>query len=59
MGKNIGKNISENLSGKYSQKFLDHAKEFATNGLKATSKRVLQKTAEATGNLIGNKSTLT
>ena len=59
MGKNIRKNISKNLSGKYSQKFLDHVKESATNGLKATSKRVIQITAEATGNLIGNKSMLT
>ena len=43
------------MSGKYSQKLFDHAKQSATDGLKTTSKRVIQKTAEATGDLIGNK----
>ena len=42
-------------SGKYSQKPLDHAKQSATDALKTSSKRVIQKTAEATGDLIGNK----
>ena len=62
MAKNIGKNISKSLSGKYSpgmltmrQKLLDHAKQSATDALKTSSKRVIQKTAEATGDLIGNK----
>ena len=55
MGKNIGKNISKNLSGKYSQTLLDHGKKSATDALKTSSKRVIQKTAEATGDLIGNK----
>ena len=32
-----------------------HAKQSATDALKTTSKRVFQKTAEATGDLIGNK----
>ena len=54
MGKNIGKNTSESLSVKYSQKLLDHAKQAATDALK-TSKRVIQKTAEASSYLIGNK----
>ena len=54
MGKNIGKNISKKLSGKCSQKVLDHAK-FATNGLKTTSKRVFQKTAETTVYSICNR----
>ena len=60
--KNIGKNIGKNLSGKYSprmlaicQKLLNHAKISATDALKTSSKRVIQKTAEATSNLIGNK----
>ena len=53
--KNIGKNISKNLSVKYSQNRLDHANIFATDALKTTSKTVIQKTAEATGDLIGNK----
>ena len=63
MGKKIGKNISKNLSGKYSpgmlamrQKLLDYAEKSATDPRKSSSKRVIQKTAEATDNLIGNKS---
>ena len=37
------------------QKLLDHAKKSATDVVKASSKRVIQKTAEATGDLIDNK----
>ena len=37
------------------QKFLDHVKKSAADALKTSSKRVIQKTAEATGDLIGNK----
>ena len=55
MGENIGKNISKNLSATNSQKVLDHTKKSATDALKASSKRVIQKRAEATGDLIGNK----
>ena len=55
MGKNIGKNISKNLSGKYSEKLLDHGKKSATDALKTSSKRVIQKIAEATGDLILSK----
>ena len=55
MGKNIDKNLSKILSGKYSQKLLDHPKKSATDALKTSSKRVIQKTAEATRDLIGNK----
>ena len=55
MSKNIDKNISKNLSGetssKCSQKPLDHAKQFAIDPFKTTSKRAIQ----ATGYLIGNK----
>ena len=50
------------LSGKYSlgilaerQKLLDHAKQSATEALKTTSKKLIQKTTEATGDFIGNK----
>ena len=49
--KNIGKNINKILSSKYSQKPLDHAKQSATDAVKTSSKRVIQETAEATGNL--------
>ena len=55
MGENIGKNISKNLNGKYSQKLLDHAKQYAADALQTTSKRVIQITAEATNDWIGNE----
>ena len=51
MGKNIGNNVSKNLNGEAS----DHAKQSATDALKTTSKRAIQKTAEAAGDFIGNK----
>ena len=40
---------------KHSQKLLDNAKKSTTDGIKTTSKRSIQKTTEATGDLIGNK----
>ena len=52
---NNGKDISKNLSGKYSQKLLDHDKQSAVDALKTSSKRIIQKTAEAAGDLTGNK----
>ena len=55
LGKTIGKNISKTFSGKYGQRLLDHANQSATNTLKTTSKRAIQKAAEATGDLIVNK----
>ena len=65
MSKNIGKNIIKKLSSKFSpgmlvmcQKLLDHPKKSATDTLKTSSKRFIQKTAEATGDLIGNKITI-
>ena len=51
----MGKTISKNLSGKYNQKPLDHAKRSAADALKTVSERTIQKTAEPTGDLIGNK----
>ena len=51
MGKNIGKHINKN----FKQKLLNHTKQSTTDALKAVSKRVIQKAAEATGYLIGNK----
>ena len=64
MGKNIGKKISKSLRGKYCsrmlaihQKLLDHAKKSETDSLKSSSKTVIQKTAETTGDFIGNKIT--
>ena len=62
IGKNIGKNISKNLSDKYGpamldmrQKLLDQARKSATDAFKTSSKGVIQKISEATGDLIGNK----
>ena len=52
MVKNIGRNVSRTLSGKFSHKLLDHVKQSATDVLKTTSKRIIQKTAEPTGDLI-------
>ena len=43
----MGKNIR-----KYSQKLLHSAKKSATDALKTSSKRVIQKPAKATGDLI-------
>ena len=51
----FAKTMGKNLSGKYSQKLLNHAKQSTTDALKALSKRAVQKTAEGTGDLIGNK----
>ena len=53
--KHKGKNINKNLSGKYSQKLLNHAKRSATDARKTTSRKVIQKTAEGFGDLIGNQ----
>ena len=55
MDKNIGKNKSKILSGEYKRKILDHAKKSATDAFKTTWKRVIEQTADATDDLIGNK----
>ena len=51
----FAKNMHKNLSNKYSQKHFDSAKKIATDAIKTASKRVTQKTAEATRNLIDNR----
>ena len=43
MDKNLGKNTSEKLSGKYIQKIYDHAKRSATDTIKTSLKKVIQK----------------
>ena len=43
------------LSNKYGEKLLDSAKKSTTDAIKTASKRAIQKTAEATGDLIGNQ----
>ena len=49
--------MGKNLSSKYGQKLLDSAKKSnkKCKKSKCSSKRAFQKTAEATGDLIGNK----
>ena len=47
--------MGKELSNQYSRKFFDSAKKSTTNAIKTASKRAIWKTAEATGDLIGNK----
>ena len=51
----FAKSMGESLSNKYGQKLLDNVKKSTTDAIKTASKRAIQKTAEATGDLIGNK----
>ena len=55
MDKKIGQNISQNLSSKYSQKPIDYAKQSSTDAFKTASKKAIQKSVEAIGDLISNK----
>ena len=55
MDRNIGKNVSKSVSSKYSQTLFDNAKLFTTDAFKKVSKRVVWKTAEASGGLTGNE----
>ena len=49
------KNMGKNLSNKYGQELLDSSTKSTTDAIKTASKRVIKKTAEATGDLIDNK----
>ena len=51
----FAKNMGKSLSSKCGQKLLHSAKKPTTDAIKTASKRAFQKTAEATGDLIGNK----
>ena len=51
----FAKNIGKSLSNKYGQKILDSAKKSTTEAIKVLQKEQFKKTAEATGDLIGNK----
>ena len=51
----FAKNMGKRLSNKYGQKILDSTKKSRTDAIKTASKRAIQKTAEATGVLTGNK----
>ena len=45
----------KNVGNKYGKKLMDTATKTGMDAAKIASKRVVQKTAEATGDLIGNK----
>ena len=47
--------VTKNLSNKHNQNFLDSAKKSTTDAIKTASKREIQKTAEATSDLISYK----
>ena len=47
--------FARSMSNKYGKKLVDTAKKSATDAIKTASKRVIQKTTEATGDLVGNK----
>ena len=47
--------MGKNVSNKYSQKPLHSSKKYTTDAVKVVSKRAIQKTAEATGDLFRDK----
>ena len=47
--------VAKNMSNKYGQKLVDTAKKSPADAIKTASKRAIQKTADATGVLVGNK----
>ena len=47
--------FAKNLSNRYSHKIIDTTKKSARDSIKTASQRVIQKAAEATGDLVGNK----
>ena len=47
--------VAKSLNNKYGQKLLDSAKKSTTDAIRTASKISIQKTAEATGELIANK----
>ena len=51
----FAKNMGKSLSNKYGQKPLHNVKNVTADAIKTASKRAIQKTAEVTGGLIGNK----
>ena len=51
----FAKNIGKKLTNKYIQKFLDTAEKSTTDAVKRASRKAIQKTAEATDDLIGNE----
>ena len=57
LARNLGTHatkVAKNLNNKYGQKLTDSAKKSATGALKIAGKRAIQKTAGASGDLVGN-----
>ena len=48
--------FARSMSNKYGKKLVDTAKKSATAAIKTAFKRAIQKTAETTDDLVGNKS---
>ena len=56
--RNIGTHaakVAKSMSNKYGHKLADTAKKSATDAIKTASKRAIQKTAEAIGDLVGKE----
>ena len=47
--------FARSMSNKYGKKLVDTAKKSPADAIKTASKRAIQKTAEATGDLVGNE----
>ena len=47
--------FAKNFGNKYGKKLMDTTTKTGIDAARTTSKRIVQKTAEATGDLIGNK----
>ena len=47
--------FAKNFGNKYGKKLMDTTAKTGIDAARTTSKRIVQKTAEATGDLIGNK----
>ena len=50
-----GINVAKKFGGKNGKNLMDTGKKQGTNFAKTAGKKIIQKTAEATGDLIGNK----
>ena len=51
----FAKNMGKSLSNKYGRKIIDSAKKSTEDAIRTASKRAIQKTAEATGDLVSIK----
>ena len=47
--------FARSMSNKYGKKIVDTAKKSSADAIKTASQRSIQKTAEASGDLVGNK----